>query len=584
MSKLEVTAEVSRPSRIPMFKVGQALESLREAGHSLPTALAEVIDNSIEANANRVWLELQEGKNERGRKCVHRIAVGDDGEGMDEYVLHHYLEIGFSTRWMRQDTIGKFGVGAKFAALNFARRIDVWSRQTEADLWRHVYFDLDEAREQEQQGQEPGIEAPTVEAPPDDLVHLLPGKTGTLVVWSNVDRLEHGRVASTFDELLVEVQKELSRIFRYFVNGGIQIKVNETALLAHDPLLLMENTWTDHVLTKFYVKEDDATRRKGAVKHYGAILIADEPIKVKGSNARLRVTLYPPEVTRKRGVGGDKLSTKLRVPENLGCISFVRMNREVSYTNVPRIFPRGVQDADRFIGIEVSFRPDLDDFFGIRNVKRGVEPHGELRDKIRGLLRKHIKTARDLLEDAWGRVAKEEREHEGEYAAIVEAVKEADLTMPKGRVTGPTSEDEAARILEDLARDTGHADTEEGKRAYLERIKGLPFVLESVDFPGNMFIDIKHLNGKVLIRVNTRHKFYRELWEPLIEIAQRNPGSVSGEEAVKAARRATEGLALMVIAYGKAQSMEADPQIYDNLTMYWGQFLDTLMGKVKGVV
>jgi len=57
-----------------------------------------------------------------------------------------------------------------------------------------------------------------------------------------------------------------------------------------------------------------------------------------------------------------------------------------------------------------------------------------------------------------------------------------------------------------------------------------------------------------------------------------------GDDAVKAARRAVEGLALMVVAYGKAQSMSDQPDQYDDLKAYWGQFIDTLMGKVKDVL
>src|ERR687897_200319 len=98
-----------------------------------------------------------------------------------------------------------------------------------------------------------------------------------------------------------------------------------------------------------------------------------------------------------------------------------------------------------------------------------------------------------------------------------------------------------------------------------------------------MFIDIVHLNNQVIIRINTRHRFYRELWEPLREIAEKDPGTVSGENAVKAARRAVEGLSLMVVAYGKAQSMSDEPEAYKELTADWGKFIDTLMSRVKDV-
>jgi hypothetical protein len=231
----------------------------------------------------------------------------------------------------------------------------------------------------------------------------------------------------------------------------------------------------------------------------------------------------------------------------------------------------------------VSFDPDLDDFFGVRNVKRGVEPHGELRDKIREKMARYIPQARKMLDERWGRMANTAKAHAGEHAPIVEAVKDVDKLMPKSRAS-QVSEENVRRELEDLARDTGRSNTEAEKQEYIDRIRRLPFVLESVDFPGRMFIDVKHLSHQVIIRLNTRHRFYRELWQPLSQLAASNPGAVSGEDAVKAARRAVEGLALMVVAYGKAQSMNERPDECDDLTTYWGQFIDTLMGKVKDVL
>lgn len=584
----QFAGQTSDDTRLPMIQTGQALLSLRDSGHNLPTALGEVIDNSIEAKANKIQIRLDEDDTNGRKKRVHQIAIADDGTGMSEEILYRYLVIGFSTRYMSTSTMGKYGVGAKLAALNFARRIDVWSRESSTESWLHVYFDLDEALAQEKVGQTVGLEPPSTESVPSDLANLLPEDTGTLVVWSKVDRLEDGRLAPNFDQLRLEVEKELSRIFRYFINGGISIIVNEKKLLAHDPLFLMENTWGNEILTKHCHEAKSANKRgKEVLKHYQATLIADEQIPFSDGvgTARLRVTLYPPEVTRTRGVGGDDLAKRLRVPDNQGCISFVRLNREISYTNVLRMFPRGVEDPDRFIGIEVSFEPALDEYFGVRNVKRGVEPHGELRDKIRGRLDQYIKTARKLLEDAWGKVAKKDRDNNGEHAAITYRVKDADRTMPKGRAIGPQDKEEENQILDDLALDVVGDSDEATKAKYLEKIEDLPIVLESVDFPGNMFVDVKHLAGKVIIRLNTRHRFYREMWEPLKDIADRDAGSVSSEEAVKAARRTVEALSLLIIAYGKAQSMHPNPnELYDDLTTYWGQFLNTLMGKVKDVI
>lgn len=353
--------------RIPMILTGQALNSLRDSGYDLAAALGEPVDNSLEAKANRIALRLDEATNKRGKKHIHRIVIADDGCGMDEFTLQHYLQLGFSTRYMSKDTIGKYGVGAKLAALNFSRRIDVWSRTKAGGKWLHVHFDLDDAIEQEKKGGNPGIDPPRAEDVPSDMADMFPKGSGTVVVWSRVDRLEEGQRAVDANELRVEVEKELSRIFRYFLHDGIQIKVNETVLVPHDPLMLMEGSWADQVLAKQRQRlgnkdEDKTTPKESGNGHYAATVIFDDAVAIAGHKAIVRITRYPKEVVRKRLLGRDELARKLRVPENEGQVSFVRLNREVSYTNVPRIFPRGVEEPDRFIGIEVAFSPALDDY------------------------------------------------------------------------------------------------------------------------------------------------------------------------------------------------------------------------------
>lgn len=65
-----------------------------------------------------------------------------------------------------------------------------------------------------------------------------------------------------------------------------------------------------------------------------------------------------------------------------------------------------------------------------------------------------------------------------------------------------------------MASDTGRK-TEEEKREYKEKAKGLPFIVESVDIPGTALLDIAHTSETTFIRLNTRHRFYREMYQPL---------------------------------------------------------------------
>ncbi len=590
--------EATAQQIIPIVLSGRALKSLRDSGHNLPTAIGEVVDNSIEANANFIHVRLDQRESRRGKKRIYRIAIADDGEGMAADTLQHYPQIGFSTRYMSTSNIGKYGVGAKLAALNFGQRMDIWSRTTDSEPWLHVYFDLEETLSEESWGEAVGIKPLNDEPVPDDLKGLLPVDSGTLVVWSKVDKLEEGRQAPDFNSQRQEVERELSRMFRYFLGGGIVLTVNGNKLYPHDPLFLMEDTWADSQLHTYYtmnskgisLAKEIGLNRVTDPTHFPAELLADEPITIPAmgskvsSIARLKVTLYPKELLRKRGMGGDPLANRLRIPGNEGRISFVRLNREINYTNVPRIFPRRVEEADRFIGIEVSFDPALDDFFGVRNVKRGVEPHEELRTEIRKLLHRYIPLARKKLNDFWGEAARASQEHEGEYFAILTKVDRVNRTLPKSRVRGPDREDEERQILEDLANDVGKTDEQE-RQEYLAQIREMPYVFEPVNFPGTNFIDIEHLSRQTIIRLNTRHRFYREVWSPIREIADALPGTVSEMQASQLARRTIDALTLCITAYAKAESMHEYPSTeYKDLRTYWGQFLDTLLNRIRDTV
>lgn len=215
-------------------------------------------------------------------------------------------------------------------------------------------------------------------------------------------------------------------------------------------------------------------------------------------------------------------------------------------------------------------------------MKRGVEPHGDLRALLRTHLAKWIPQARDAIQNLWGDASRVAKESEGEHSEILDAVKKADRTLPKSKAEGP-GPDEEKKILDQLAKDTGHEKPDD-KEEYLKKIADLPFVVETVDFPGMSFIDIQHLSHQIIVRLNLRHPFYQELWQPIRVIAEAPPGSVSGDEATQTARRTMEALTLLVIAYAKAESMDPDPMRFMELRDDWGKFLRSLMGKVKDVL
>ncbi|MBC9717842.1 ATP-binding protein [Streptomyces sp. TRM66268-LWL] len=573
------------PQPIPVVLSGQALMSLRESGHNFPSAVGEVIDNSIEAKANHIQIVTEEGQVAR-KKVIKQVAIIDDGKGMEEETLHHYLQLGFSTRFMSNDTIGKFGVGAKLAGLSVAMRMDAWSRVEGTDRIRHVFFDLSDAVREEEVGNEIGIAPPDDEPLPAHLLAYFPEGSGTLVLWSKIDRVSDGHGRTTPDHVRNELNKELSRVFREFLSGGIRITVDGLDLRPHDPTFRHQGTWVDHVLAEHLRRTANAAF-PGGQHHFAPQVFFDDEVSVEGTQHKVHVTitLAPPEVLRHKGSGGDGMAKQLRLPENEGAISFLRHEREISYTPVARLYPDGVKTPDRFIGFEVRFTPELDRLMGVRNVKRGAVPADELRTTLRDLAKRIIPGARAELARIWGQQDRERAEHAGEHAPIIKAVKKADHTMPKSRVKSVPTPAEKERAYGDMAKDAGKADSAEEKAAYAQEISQLPFVIETVDFPGDQMFELTHLGEQTLIRLNERHSFYREMYEPLRALADGSNGDGAGGKASSTAKRALEAITLLIVAYAKAETQHGTPdEQYAELRKHWGSFTQLYMNKIKDVL
>ena len=83
------------------------IESMRAFGYSLPTAIADLIDNSITAGARLVDVSFTW----EGADSV--ISVTDDGRGMDEATLVEAMRLGSRSPIAARDPhdLGRFGLG-----------------------------------------------------------------------------------------------------------------------------------------------------------------------------------------------------------------------------------------------------------------------------------------------------------------------------------------------------------------------------------------------------------------------------------------------------------------------------------------
>ena len=98
-------------------------DALRNTGYkNIESAVAEIVDNSVEANANDVFVIMSEDINPvSGRKLVSEIGFLDNGDGMSTDILGSCLGIGATTRMARKG-MGRFGVGLPQASLHACPR------------------------------------------------------------------------------------------------------------------------------------------------------------------------------------------------------------------------------------------------------------------------------------------------------------------------------------------------------------------------------------------------------------------------------------------------------------------------------
>ncbi len=220
--------------RVVPPKAGAMIEALRGLGYSTPTALADIIDNSISAGADEVRVSFHwEGSGSW-------ISVLDNGCGMNDGTLENAMRLGDRHPLEKRETsdLGRFGLGLKTASFSQCRVLTVASRMAVGHV-SCLRWDLDE-----------------IEASPDDLWLLFEGprsgseqhlaalsreRAGTLVLWEGMDRIVTiGYSADAFLDLADQVRRHLGMVFHRLLEGvspKFRLFVNDRPVRSWDPFL-----------------------------------------------------------------------------------------------------------------------------------------------------------------------------------------------------------------------------------------------------------------------------------------------------------------------------------------------------------
>ncbi len=555
-----------------LIKVDTALESMRDSGFDLSTAIGEPVDNSIEAGAHNI--KIITGFKKTSKKGIQEILISDDGDGIDPKLLAKTLTLGFSTRYNSRKGMGRFGVGMKLAGISLGRRIDIFSKKPNDSNIYHASIDLDEITANKQSEIQVNI-CDKFPSRYQDSMKKANGdfyQSGTLVVWSKIDKLIHGgKYGNSIEMQVNELTKFLGRAYRNFIDKGISIKLDEKEIKIFDPLYLLEN----EMVTKL-VGED--VRAK---------VIDQGHFKIDSKDVEVTVTLLPEVFRRVMGEGGFKGSAKkfspLKINQNQGCISLVRQGREIYYDIIPRILPDGVDKLDRFIGIELNFPATLDEYFSVRHVKRGAEPVDKLREELKKWLVKPVNEARKQIREFWNEESKKKSEKGNTHEDAIDAVKKVEETAPQGRAGKDLEDDLINEIINEAIEDLGidrDKNPEEAEET-ANHIKEQPFTIIDSSWPGKDMLDIQHLNGKAIIKLNKRHPFYKDIYSKVRLLEEKDISTMEKHDISHYARMIKGSIDILILAYAKAENMHSNPEIaYGELRTQWGLFTSAYVSEL----
>jgi hypothetical protein len=254
---------------------------------------------------------------------------------------------------------------------------------------------------------------------------------------------------------------------------------------------------------------------------------------------------------------------------------------------VPKLLPGGVKYGDRYIGIQVSFPPALDEYFQVKHIKRGAEPVEKLREELRKALQKPIKAARDRVRDLWEETRKDTPptpdDTSGGRKTAENVAKTSNPGLPSGKagLTMPPEEEE--RRLRQVAADVGLKDPVK-QDEFIKHAKQKPVVAVDVEWSNNSLFQIEHLTHTVVVRINRRHPFVQQAYLPLRDTIKSGVDGLHPQQIVSLLEKAADGIDLLFFAYAKAENMSQKPdEDYGLLRDFWGTFASVYirdLGKV----
>lgn len=206
------------------------IQGIRAIGYSFSTAVADIIDNSISAEAKKIDI-LSEPLNDAAF-----IEFLDNGRGMDADELENAMLLGSNrdNKAESETELGRYGLGLKSASLSQCREFTVASKKN--GQLNAISFDLD-LIEKHNKWELKVLDIDEIMILPN-IDCLINYESGTIVVWEKFDKIE-GRAKNfedSFRASIADAKKHVEFVFHRFFNS-IDIFFNYRHIEKRDPFL-----------------------------------------------------------------------------------------------------------------------------------------------------------------------------------------------------------------------------------------------------------------------------------------------------------------------------------------------------------
>ncbi|WP_164880834.1 ATP-binding protein [Aestuariirhabdus litorea] len=533
-----------------IFPIELVLDAMKDNGYKdAAHAVAELIDNSIQSGLEikkktHVQLICKEQSSlisDRNSSRIEQIAVYDNAGGMDKDELQSALAFGMGSRRKAKDGIGKFGMGLPNASISQCNRVDVYSWKNGKTY--HTYLDIKEiAREHYDV-----VPEPQLASLPNEWVDCIQGEiegSGTLVIWSDLDRLKWKRHKAFFSN----VEFIVGRMYRYFIGSNCEIRmaayngciVYDQLVKANDPLYLTKDTNTP---APFDSSPGFVSFYNGSIPVAWNGKIHNVNLKVSMCDHKFRKDFNSYYSDKSYGNPGATPFGK-HCAKNLG-ISIVRAGRELELNNS---FTNVYDPTERFWGAEISFSPELDEVFGVTNNKQaatalrqlsladiaqeeGLDSKSEAdafmneNNDIRLPVIRVSEKVVSILSAVRGELDKQRKgsvkknDYSSDLSHKAEGVatkfdQKLDAKGESDRKSDTLSDEQKAEeIKEELERDGLSLSEEDTKKLISDALQSSDkFIITSADIRGaDIIFDVTTPGGKLKVTINESHPFYKNL-------------------------------------------------------------------------